>query len=394
MLWRWDELLVVVEVGLRIILPLQLGLKILLLDLRTLGRHAGLRLLLLLDWESILLRVAVLVLRILAIAGLPVAVVEWRHPERHVLSPVSYTSRLAFASGHIHRFPRPPHLHLCLTLDQGHSRAPDALSSATLLQVPVAQAEAEAKTFAGETCPNFHVASHSRPLLPFSPPPQSSTRTMAPAPTTKSNKAPMRGGKSGPSKSVGPSKGGAGSSKIRKGSSSAKKPQGQVSGEQKKSKSANSSRDANKKKKKIYTAKELGIPELNGITPEGVTKPPNMKKGKNFVDDNEGMAAIMAMVMAEKDGNIESKMQKARHLEELREAKKAEAEKRAQSKKETFEGRMENIKNNDNKKKRGGQAASEDAPESRKSMKNGVFKGFGNDAPLDKKPSKKRVSFG
>jgi 60S ribosomal subunit assembly/export protein LOC1 len=222
--------------------------------------------------------------------------------------------------------------------------------------------------------------------------------TMAPAPTTKSNKAPTRGGKSGPSKSVGPSKGGAGSSKIRKGStsSSAKKPQGQVSGEQKKSKSANSHGQANKKKKKVYTAEQLGIPELNGIRPEGVTKPPNMKKGKNFVDDNEGMAAIMAMVMAEKDGNIESKMLKARHLEELREAKKAEAEKRAQSKKETFEGRMESIKNDESrKKKRGGAKDAEDAPESRKSMKNGHFKGFGNDAPpLDKKPSRKRVSFG
>jgi 60S ribosomal subunit assembly/export protein LOC1 len=224
---------------------------------------------------------------------------------------------------------------------------------------------------------------------------------MAPAPTTKSNKAPTRGGKSGPSKSVGPSKGGAGkpsSSKIRKGStsSSAKKPQGQVSGEQKKTKSANSHGQANKKKKKVYTAAELGIPELNGITPEGVTKPPNMKKGKNFVDDNEGMAAIMAMVMAEKDGNIESKMQKARHLEELREAKKAEAEKRAQSKKETFEGRMENIKAQESvKRKRGGKIVNDaDEPESRKSMKNGHFKGFGNDEPLDKKPSRKRVSFG
>ena len=221
---------------------------------------------------------------------------------------------------------------------------------------------------------------------------------MAPAPTTKSNKAPMRGGKSGPSKSVSSSKGGAGkpsASKISKGKS-AKKPQGRVSAEEKKGKSANSHGQANKKKKKVYTAAELGIPELNGITPEGVTKPPNMKKGKKFVDDNEGMAAIMAMVMAEKDGNIESKMLKARHLEELREAKKAEAEKRAQSKKETFEGRMENIKAQEGqKRKRGGKLVTKDEePESRRSMKNGVFKGFGNDAPLDKKPSRKRVSFG
>lgn len=40
-----------------------------------------------------------------------------------------------------------------------------------------------------------------------------------------------------------------------------------------------------KKKKKIYTEKELGIPQLNMITPVGVTKPKGKKKGKIFVDD-------------------------------------------------------------------------------------------------------------
>lgn len=41
-----------------------------------------------------------------------------------------------------------------------------------------------------------------------------------------------------------------------------------------------------KRKKKIYTEKELGIPQLNMITPVGVTKPKGKKKGKVFVDDN------------------------------------------------------------------------------------------------------------
>lgn len=40
-----------------------------------------------------------------------------------------------------------------------------------------------------------------------------------------------------------------------------------------------------KKKKKVYSEKELGIPELNMITPVGVTKPKGKKKGKVFVDD-------------------------------------------------------------------------------------------------------------
>jgi 60S ribosomal subunit assembly/export protein LOC1 len=40
-----------------------------------------------------------------------------------------------------------------------------------------------------------------------------------------------------------------------------------------------------KKKKKVYTEKELGIPKLNMITPVGVEKPKGKKKGKEFVDD-------------------------------------------------------------------------------------------------------------
>lgn len=41
----------------------------------------------------------------------------------------------------------------------------------------------------------------------------------------------------------------------------------------------------NKKKKKVYTEKELGIPQLNMVTPIGVEKPKGKKKGKVFVDD-------------------------------------------------------------------------------------------------------------
>ena len=40
-----------------------------------------------------------------------------------------------------------------------------------------------------------------------------------------------------------------------------------------------------KKKPKVYTEKELGIPQLNMITPVGVAKPKGKKKGKVFVDD-------------------------------------------------------------------------------------------------------------
>ena len=40
-----------------------------------------------------------------------------------------------------------------------------------------------------------------------------------------------------------------------------------------------------KKKQRVYTEKELGIPKLNMITPVGVVKPRGKKKGKVFVDD-------------------------------------------------------------------------------------------------------------
>ena len=40
-----------------------------------------------------------------------------------------------------------------------------------------------------------------------------------------------------------------------------------------------------KKKQRTYTEAELGIPQLNKITPVGVQKPRGKKKGKVFVDD-------------------------------------------------------------------------------------------------------------
>ncbi|KAK7409581.1 60S ribosomal subunit assembly/export protein [Neonectria magnoliae] len=92
-------------------------------------------------------------------------------------------------------------------------------------------------------------------------------------------------------------------------------------------------------KKRSYTEEELGIPKLNTITPVGVIKPKGKKKGKVFVDDRESMNTILSLVQAEKNGQIESKMIKARQMEEIREARKVEAEKKEferESKIETF----------------------------------------------------------
>lgn len=50
------------------------------------------------------------------------------------------------------------------------------------------------------------------------------------------------------------------------------------------------------------------------------------------------MRTILAIVQAEKEGQIESKMIKARQMEEIREARRVEAEKREQEKKDKLEG--------------------------------------------------------
>lgn len=56
-----------------------------------------------------------------------------------------------------------------------------------------------------------------------------------------------------------------------------------------------------KRKRKVYTDKELGLPKLNMITPVGVQKPSGKKKGKVFVDDAvrlpppESKASIVAL---------------------------------------------------------------------------------------------------
>ncbi|KAF4332387.1 60S ribosomal protein subunit assembly export LOC1 [Fusarium beomiforme] len=97
-------------------------------------------------------------------------------------------------------------------------------------------------------------------------------------------------------------------------------------------------------KKKKYTDQQLGIPELNTVTPVGVIKPRGKKKGKVFADDQESMSTIMALVQAEKDGQIESKMIKQRQMEEIREARKVEAEKKEQEKKSRLEDTKDSLR--------------------------------------------------
>lgn len=139
---------------------------------------------------------------------------------------------------------------------------------------------------------------------------------------------------------------------------------------QQKSKRPAASRE---KKKRQYTEKELGVPQLNMITPIGVAKPRGKKKGKVFIDDAESMMTILAIVNAEKEGQIESKMVKARQMEEIREARRKEQEKRDEARKD----KLEEVKDGLRKKR----------------LRKLKIPAEVQDEEVDKKP-KKKVSFG
>ncbi|RYP79363.1 hypothetical protein DL769_002987 [Monosporascus sp. CRB-8-3] len=140
-----------------------------------------------------------------------------------------------------------------------------------------------------------------------------------------------------------------------------------------------------KKQKKTYSEKELGIPQLNMVTPVGVTKPKGKKKGKVFVDDKETMGTILAMVQAEKEGQIESKMMKARQMEEIREARRVEAEKKEQEKKSKLDETKEALR-----KKRKRSRPSEGGADGNAE---GIIKEVTSAGTNAAKPKKKRVSF-
>ncbi|KAB8416410.1 hypothetical protein FH972_024929 [Carpinus fangiana] len=155
--------------------------------------------------------------------------------------------------------------------------------------------------------------------------PATSIYAMAPTKPTKGKTGSTKA--SNKSKAAPKTKLGSASSKGKKaGSAKPRQPQPQA-------KSKTAITKPGKKKKRVYTEKELGLPTLNMITPAGVQKPKGKKKGKVFVDDQESMMTILAMVNADKEGQIESKMMKARQMEEIRQARQAEMEARAQMKK-------------------------------------------------------------
>lgn len=129
------------------------------------------------------------------------------------------------------------------------------------------------------------------------------------------------------------------------------------------------------KKKRVYTDKELGITPLNSIVPAGVQKPKGAKKGKVFLDDAEGQMTMLNMVLAEREGNNESKMAKARQMEEIREARRAKMEEAENAGKAKLEKKKDEVRSESKRSKRS-------------------RSGDGDATEVTKPKSKKRVSFG
>jgi len=90
---------------------------------------------------------------------------------------------------------------------------------------------------------------------------------------------------------------------------------------------------------------------------------------------------ILAMVNADKEGQIESKMMKARQMEEIRDARKAEAEKKQEMRKSKLDEAKEGLRK---KRKRPSGAEGEGKDNTKSEAAAGT-------RPL--KPRKKSVSF-
>ena len=95
------------------------------------------------------------------------------------------------------------------------------------------------------------------------------------------------------------------------------------------------------------------------------------------------MTTILALVQAEKEGQIESKMIRARQMEEIREARKVEADKKDAERKAKLEDTKDVIRK---KRKRADARGGKDQEEE-------TVKSYAATGTKAAKPKKKRVSF-
>ncbi|CCG82127.1 protein of unknown function [Taphrina deformans PYCC 5710] len=104
-----------------------------------------------------------------------------------------------------------------------------------------------------------------------------------------------------------------------------------------------------KRKTRKYTEKELNVPLLNTVAkPAAIQK--NRKKGKVFVEDQSVLLGILAEVNDAKEGQIRSKLERVKDLEEVRERKRLEIEKKERSKAALIEKKKNELRNGDSVK--------------------------------------------
>ncbi|KAH3664385.1 hypothetical protein WICMUC_005770 [Wickerhamomyces mucosus] len=103
-----------------------------------------------------------------------------------------------------------------------------------------------------------------------------------------------------------------------------------------------------KKEPKVYDEKDLDLPILNRAIIPGV-KRPRGKKGKKFVNENPNdqiqINRIISEVIIKDEKRDMSKLEKTQKLEELRELKRNEIEKKEIEKKNKLEDKKQEIKN-------------------------------------------------